>query len=155
MGWTELHGAAGDGDTEEVKRLLDRGLNVHEQDNGGLTALHVAAEEGAAEAAKLLCLNGANPYAQSKIGQETCLHFAASEGHLDCVHVLTKTLGGVCFEVKDENCEGDRHAAERCHEDCFKLSIQETFLSRRIYGQVFDGGEQVRCGRPQMEDKAL
>ncbi|EKX45887.1 hypothetical protein GUITHDRAFT_44206, partial [Guillardia theta CCMP2712] len=84
---TELHGAAGDGDAEEVKRLLTSGLDVHEVDNGGLTALHVAAEEGYVEAARLLCSHGADPCAASKIGQETCLHFAASEGHLQCVEV--------------------------------------------------------------------
>jgi ankyrin repeat protein len=49
-----LHTASKDGWLAIVQSLLDRGSDINERDNLGLTALHAASEYGKLEVAKLL-----------------------------------------------------------------------------------------------------
>lgn len=56
-----LTDAAGDGDLEELKLLLDRGLDVNCRDRSGLTALQAARLRGQKESAELLLGRGADP----------------------------------------------------------------------------------------------
>jgi ankyrin repeat protein len=58
VGSTPLHWAAGRGDIEIVRMLIDAGANV--QSNIGYTPLHVAAEWGSVEIARMLIDAGAD-----------------------------------------------------------------------------------------------
>ncbi len=59
-GGTELHRAAGKGETFRVQRLLKSGLDLEARDNRGFTPLHTAIWEGHEEMAKLLIEAGAD-----------------------------------------------------------------------------------------------
>ena len=53
---TELMQSAMSGDAQQVKALLDSGVNVNERNNYGWTALHHAARKGEVATLKLLTL---------------------------------------------------------------------------------------------------
>ena len=135
MGWSELHGAAGDAvcccstylllttqnlhfliqpnthstlnqDPDQVRILINAGVNINEQDAMGHTPLHVAAgseEPGSGRfvcsadlgemgkqhltsnsctgaVVAILCENGASVEIQANLSRETALHRAANEG---------------------------------------------------------------------------
>ncbi|XP_078614471.1 death-associated protein kinase 1-like isoform X1 [Branchiostoma floridae x Branchiostoma japonicum] len=67
-GWTALHMASANGDTEMVKLLVQLGANVEAKDKNGWTALHWASRIGNTEVVKLLIQLGANVEAKDKDG---------------------------------------------------------------------------------------
>ena len=77
---TELHGAAGFGDSETLERLLLEGANPGATDEIGFTPLHHAAANGHAEAVVTLAAAGAGLNSTSPNGY-TLLHLAASGGY--------------------------------------------------------------------------
>jgi ankyrin repeat protein len=116
-GETALMMAARSGNVDAVKTLLDHGARVDAKDNlRGTTALMWAAEQGHAKVMLLLIERGSDVRAQSSaltqtprrglgfaaartpasaVGGLTALVFAAREGALDCVRVLTAAGGDV------------------------------------------------------------
>ena len=91
--FSSLHNAAGDGDVERLRLLLERGegrclLDRFDSDLSW-TPLHCAANEGHCEAAQLLIDAGADPnliYAD-RIG-DTAIYLAARNGHVEMVKLL-------------------------------------------------------------------
>jgi ankyrin repeat protein len=81
-GKTALHIVSrGEYDSEEhgigiAQLLLERGVDVHAQDNYFATALHYAAFDGRFSIVQLLLDRGANPNAESDLGR-TPLHFVS------------------------------------------------------------------------------
>ncbi len=67
-GFTELMFAAGEGDLDSCKRLIDQGLNVNQQDEKGATALIYAVLNSNTEIARLLLGNNADPNITTKKG---------------------------------------------------------------------------------------
>jgi len=100
-GWTDLMGAAQEGQTSKVQALLDAGANVKEQDDNGGTALIYAAQVGHTETVQILLDAGAKVKEKNNRGI-TAIMFAALQGHTDTVKVLlnagadvnAKTNGG-------------------------------------------------------------
>ncbi len=86
-----LHAAAGDGDLQEVQRLLGAGEPVNVQITGrwqtyeGQTALMWAAMHGHADVARLLLDSGADPSIRDANGQ-TAMYYA--DGHDLVLQVL-------------------------------------------------------------------
>src|SRR5687768_18563072 len=80
--------AAMNGDTETVRALLKKGLDVNEAQGDGTTALHFAAIKGDAELAQMLIYAGANVRATTRIGAYTPLYLAAKGGHAAVVAAL-------------------------------------------------------------------
>jgi ankyrin repeat protein len=67
-GRSDLHYAARDGNTKEVKRLLDLGFNVNLKDVNGHTPLHIAAQEQKPHTVEALLDAGAEIEAKDKNG---------------------------------------------------------------------------------------
>jgi hypothetical protein len=65
--------AAGDGDVDRVRALLDAGGNPNDQDENGLTPLSSAASYGRKEVLELLIARGADPTWSDEDG-DTALH---------------------------------------------------------------------------------
>ncbi|KAF6219053.1 hypothetical protein HO133_005597 [Letharia lupina] len=77
------------GDTEEVELLLDKGVDVHADDNVGWPPMVRAAEHGQLAIVEILLERGANPL-KGTVGDRLPLHFAAEGGHLAVVRLLLK-----------------------------------------------------------------
>lgn len=84
---TELHAAAFEGRTEDVKRLLDAGSDVDARDSDGFTPLLCAAGGAHMPSVEALLEGGANINAGDCEGL-TALHVAACAGAVDIVALL-------------------------------------------------------------------
>jgi len=82
-----LHDAARQGQTAEVRRLLQAGHAINEPLINGLTALHLAASFNHVETVAFLLASGANPRETQRQGQ-TPLHLAAYNGHIQVMRLL-------------------------------------------------------------------
>ena len=71
-----MHDAAKVGDVEALKKFIEKGDDVNEQDARGITPLGVAVGFNRIEAVECLLQNGANITITDKKGN-TVLHYAA------------------------------------------------------------------------------
>ena len=77
------------GEIEEVELLLDKGVDVHANDNVGWPPLVRAAEYGQLRIVEILLERGADPL-KGTVGNRLPLHFSAEAGHLAIVNLLLK-----------------------------------------------------------------
>ena len=77
------------GDVAEVELLLDKGVDVHANDNVGWPPMVRAAEDGQLRIVEILLERGADPL-KGTVGDRLPLHFAAEAGHLAIVSLLVK-----------------------------------------------------------------
>ncbi|XP_048251276.1 inversin-like [Haliotis rufescens] len=82
-----LHGASGDGDLEEVKRLLSLGVNINSRGQFSRTPVMWAAVEGHRDVVELLESEGADVSLVDEDGYNI-LHFACIRGHLETVEFV-------------------------------------------------------------------
>ncbi|KAL9071470.1 MAG: hypothetical protein Q9161_004187 [Pseudevernia consocians] len=75
------------GDVEEVELLLDKGVDVHADDNVGWPPMVRAAEHGQLRIVDILLERGADPL-KGTVGDRLPLHFAAEGGHSLVVKLL-------------------------------------------------------------------
>jgi len=94
---TDLLVAAENGDTAEVRRLLDKGVNVNIKDKSGYTSLMHTQNSGRSDTARLLLEKGAVLNADDETSN--ALLRAAAEGRADQVKVLLEK--GANIEVRD------------------------------------------------------
>jgi ankyrin repeat protein len=87
--WTDLYGAALNGDVAEVRRLVAAGADVDEAGPAGWTPLYVAAMNGRVEVIRVLVEGGANTEVKNAPGW-TALHAAAFTGELEAVKALAE-----------------------------------------------------------------
>ena len=80
--------AAMRGDAEQVRSLIERGLDVNAPQGDGMTALHWAAEIGSAELVRMLLESGAESELVTRNGAYTPLHLAARSGSASAVSAL-------------------------------------------------------------------
>jgi hypothetical protein len=92
-----LYQAAGEGDINMVKTLLDQGSDVNETFDS-LTPLMRASREGHIEVVKVLLDRGANINAKSNMGR-TALSMAANEGHINIVNFLLDRGADLNFAI--------------------------------------------------------
>jgi ankyrin repeat protein len=89
--YTALMAAAGNGDLDAVRCLLDHGANVKAKTPTGFTALIGAALSGNAKVVALLLERGADPNAVCELERgilQTPAGVAASMGHANCLRLL-------------------------------------------------------------------
>ncbi|KAF5298446.1 hypothetical protein FQR65_LT01225 [Abscondita terminalis] len=112
--------AAQYGDSDRVKKLIDKGIDVDLRDSAGYTSLHYAARNGCKQVCKILLERGANVNAATKSGSATALHRSCSAGHVEIVKLLlSKNANGM---LKDSDGKTALHrAAESKHLEVCKI----------------------------------
>ncbi|XP_069065833.1 caskin-1 isoform X2 [Pleurodeles waltl] len=95
-GFSALHHAALNGNTELILLLLESQAAVDIKDNKGMRALHYAAWQGKKEPMKLLLKSGSAVNIQSDEGQIP-LHLAAQHGHYDVSEMLLQHQSNPCI----------------------------------------------------------
>ena len=105
----KLRTAATTGDLDQVKELLDDGVDPSCSDNKHRTALHFAACTGNVSIARLLLERGADPNLQDVVGN-TPLHLAACTNKTEMVTLLLKY--GTDVTVLDKSGRSPLHLAE-------------------------------------------
>jgi thioredoxin-like negative regulator of GroEL len=120
---SDLIEAAKNGDTAQVKALLDKGADVNARDKDGLTALMWAAAGGRTDIVKALLDKGADVNAKTSYGY-TALMWAAAGGHTDIVKALLDK--GADVNAKDsDGYTALMWAAARGHTDIVKALLDK------------------------------
>ena len=107
-GFTPLHYAAKEGETEFANTLIKAGADIDAKTNKGWTALHLSAGQGQIEIALALIKAGAGVNAKSNNG-ETPLHDAAYRGYTQIAPALIKA--GADIDAKDNYGDTPLHVA--------------------------------------------
>lgn len=92
--------AAGGGDIERIKILLDAGVAVDEMNESGRRAIIEAIQRNKAGVVKFLLSKGASPELSDKPGWQP-MHFAANSGNLEIVKMLL--MAGANFDEKTKS----------------------------------------------------
>uniref|UniRef100_A0ACB8FK22 Caskin-1 n=1 Tax=Sphaerodactylus townsendi TaxID=933632 RepID=A0ACB8FK22_9SAUR len=95
-GFSALHHAALNGNTELISLLLEAQAAVDIKDNKGMRPLHYAAWQGKKEPMKLVLKAGSSVNIQSDEGQIP-LHLAAQHGHYDVSEMLLQHQSNPCI----------------------------------------------------------
>ena len=112
------------GDFKEVELLLDKGVDVHADNNVGWPPMVVAAEHGQLAIVETLLARGADPL-KGTIGNRLPLHFAAEGGHLSIVSLLLQQPS-VDPNLKDYTGQTALFkAANNGHHDVVELLLQQ------------------------------
>lgn len=96
----QLFRAARAGDEDELKLLLEKGVDIEMINSNGDTVLQVAADVGERGIMELLIANGANIEVVNREGK-TILHVAAIRGNTDTIKLLIEK--GANMNTKDNN----------------------------------------------------
>lgn len=84
----DLFDAARNGDVEQIKLILDSGIDINSKTKYGAMALHYAAEKGHLDAVKLLVEKGAELNSADTFYNWTPLSWATISGHADVAKFL-------------------------------------------------------------------
>ena len=122
------------GDSLQVKRLIDRGLDLHtrfkEAKYPGLKAVHVAAMHGHVSVIEILLSCGAIIEEEDASKRWRPLHFAAKSGQGSMVRFLIQR--GAQIDAKD------RYDVQPIHEASLSGSVE-------VLGALINGGAAVDC----------
>ncbi|KAJ0399686.1 hypothetical protein P43SY_003691 [Pythium insidiosum] len=118
-------GAAWDEKFDEIKEMLDRGVDVNPRAGSpDTTALHQAAFKGNFQIVRMLLAHGADMDVFDWECGETALHMAAGRGHTDVVELLLDS--GADVNTRNDLCKVNA-PAEHVRPICAKISA---FLDR-------------------------
>jgi len=98
-GFTLLHAAAGSGDFDEVRSLLENGAEVNRIDTEGDTALHRAAAKSDPRICRILLMSGASVTVKNRNGQTPLVRAergsisATEEDYAETVRILKEASG--------------------------------------------------------------
>ena len=112
------------GEADQVRLLLDKGVDVHSKDFCGWPPLVRAAEAGQLDVAELLLKRGADPL-KGTIGDRLPLHFAAEGGHEPVAQLL---LQQPAVDPNKKDYTGQTalfRAAKEGHHSVVKLLLQQ------------------------------
>jgi ankyrin repeat protein len=84
----ELFEAAREGNLEEIKQLIAKGVDVNVKDNEGWTALMDAAGKGHVACVRMLLDAGADVNAKTDYGY-TAMYWATGYGRVNVIHELS------------------------------------------------------------------
>jgi len=132
-GRTLIHNAAGAGDVETVKFLLDVGADPRAEDGGGHTPLYSAANEcrtGGAEIVRILVDAGADVNASGGVQRCTPLHMAARRGNVSIARALLDCGANIAAQ--------DRHGDTPLRRalNCKKPEVAELLAARGASLQI-------------------
>lgn len=115
---SDLHEVVKAGDLEQIKKLLDSGVDVNEGDEQGWTPLNWAAGKGNVEILSLLVEKGADVL---KVGRDlrTPRMIALAAGHVDAVRFLQ--------DVEDRSSRGKPERTEREYCKAYHLRVLRQF----------------------------
>lgn len=100
---TSLHEAVRYGDLDEVRQAVKEGLNPNQIGLYQWSPLHEAAHNGDQDILKLLLKHRGDPNKPDKLKGCTAVHYAAKEGHVECLRLLLQAGG----RYDARNKEGD------------------------------------------------
>uniref|UniRef100_A0A8C4NEP6 Uncharacterized protein n=2 Tax=Eptatretus burgeri TaxID=7764 RepID=A0A8C4NEP6_EPTBU len=129
------------GNTAEVLKLLDNGVDAHQQNAQGLTMLHQACLSGSKELVEDLLDTGADIDVRDS-GQWTPLHVAAASGHTGVVFLLVER-GAQLLAVSSE----DELAIDVCSVENTRLGLLHLM---KEHGVTEEDKELARCKRKEM-----
>ncbi|KAK7387081.1 hypothetical protein VNO78_27579 [Psophocarpus tetragonolobus] len=86
-----LHVAAASGQLQVLSMLLDKKLNVDILNRSKETPLMLAVKNGKIDCVEKLLHVGANLLLCDSVNGETCLHYAAFHGHVNCLKAILST----------------------------------------------------------------
>ena len=101
--------AAREGDTERVKAMLMRGLDINAPDYDNRTTLHLSCAEGNSKVVELLISEGANVHALDRYGNNA-LHYAVINNHSLIADLLSRNGAELNYKKPaDSLCEAAGH----------------------------------------------
>ncbi len=86
-----LSGAAGQGGMGVITALVDAGVDVHDRNDQGENAVMLAARAGKPDVVEYLMMNGVSIYAKSNDAGRSATHYAAMNGNVEILRMLTST----------------------------------------------------------------
>ncbi len=107
-----LHDAAGAGNINAVRSMLDKGADVNAKDYNGFTPLHLTASMGHTETARLLIERGADINAKDKHGYAP-LHWAVENGDIETTKYLIEH--GADINANKYNTDGSSYMETPLH----------------------------------------
>ena len=110
-----LHQIAEIGDGEQLKELIDRGVDVNIKDDDGNTALSIAARSGHINCENILIAAGADVDIVNDDGISALIH-AVGHGHPPCAHILIDAGADVNHSDYDGSTALMWAATNRCSE---------------------------------------
>ncbi|KAL8574487.1 hypothetical protein ACOMHN_060157 [Nucella lapillus] len=117
-----LWSAALSGQTDDVRKRLEKGDDVNARDKSGYTALHYAARNNHLEVCRLLLLHGSEVNAVTKTGQATPLHRAAYTGSVEVVRLLLQNKADP-LAVDTDGMTPLHKALERGHRETAQILV--------------------------------
>jgi len=114
--------AATVGRTNEVIRLLKKGINPESRDKNGYTALMRASIHGHFDIAKLMLENGAKAKQVGGDFNKSALMYAASFGHTDIVELLIKYNADINLQASDGH--NAIYLASEMYKDTVKILLE-------------------------------
>jgi len=103
--------------------LIEKGANIHEKDNDGMTPLHFASQNGHTETATMLMETGADIYEKYKNGS-TAIHFASQNGHTETAMMLMEK-GANIHEKNNDGRTPLHFASDKGHTETAMMLIEK------------------------------
>jgi ankyrin repeat protein len=116
--------AAGKGEEQAVRLLIEKGADVNGCDAFGSSALHLASENGHEQVVRLLIENGADVNARDATYEKSPLHYASKYGHEQVVRLLIEKRADINAHDADRK-TAVHLASQNGHKQVVQLLIEK------------------------------